>query len=111
MEENLFMVEHMAKNYDKAPRPAFLLSAGKHRVSPLHPPDLLRKALASPQTGSTGIVVVGGLNRHSLLFPFSAIWCIEFIIADICGRLSRSSDRAEDKIGYVEFTQRRIEFG
>ena len=64
MEENLFMAEHMAKNYDKAPRPAFLLPAGKHRISPLHPPDLLRKALASPQTGSTGIMVVSGLNRH-----------------------------------------------
>jgi hypothetical protein len=27
---------------------------------------LLRKALASPQTGSTGIMVVGGLNRHPI---------------------------------------------
>ena len=45
----------MAKNCDKAPRPAFLLSTGKHRISPLHPPDLLRKALASPQEGCVGI--------------------------------------------------------
>ena len=45
------MAEHMAKNDDKAPRPAFLLPAGQHWISPLHPPDLLRQALASPQEG------------------------------------------------------------
>lgn len=41
------MAEHMAKNYDTAEASAFLLPAGKHRVSPLHPLDLLCKALAS----------------------------------------------------------------
>jgi len=64
MEKDLFMAEHMAENYDKAPRPAFLLPPGQHRISPLHPPDLFHKALASSQTGSTRIMVTCGLNRY-----------------------------------------------
>ena len=62
MEKNLFMAEHMAKNHDKAARSAFLLSAGKHRLSPLHPPDLFRKALASPETSPTKIVSLKSPN-------------------------------------------------
>ena len=42
VEEGLFMAEHLAKDHDKASSPAFLLFAGKHRVSPLHSPNLFR---------------------------------------------------------------------
>ena len=56
VEEDLFMAEHLAKNHDKASSSAFLLFAGKHRVSPLHSSDLLRKALASSQPNAARIV-------------------------------------------------------
>jgi hypothetical protein len=51
------MAGHLAKDYDKAPCSAFLLFAGQHRISPLHPPDLLPEALASSQPNSVRIVL------------------------------------------------------
>ena len=51
MEKNNQHAKHKAKKNDKAEASALLLPTDKHRVSPLHSPDLLRKTLASAQTG------------------------------------------------------------
>ena len=56
VEESLFMAEHLAKDHDKASCSAFLLFARKHRISPLPPPDLFGKALASSRPNPTRIV-------------------------------------------------------
>ena len=80
MEENLFMAEHMAKNYDTAEASAFLLPSGKHRVSPLHPLDLLCKALASAH-GCT--VIKWSLVKRDKQPDSKALECARLILGEI----------------------------